>query len=153
MCFRTQQWSSFGLFPDDVIALLFNLTTARVSLQCWQWLVVGQSLFSFIWLVITNRNLRWKASLTFRLCDHGWTMATITCRVQYLEDSDPFVCTNFPEPRRPPQYDLNEHLPLNEQIAGVHKLLEAPLKVSEPHLPNKGVLLLTCAECLISVSV
>ncbi|XP_077084988.1 FH1/FH2 domain-containing protein 1 isoform X4 [Siphateles boraxobius] len=58
-------------------------------------------------------------------------MATITCRVQYLEDSDPFVCTNFPEPRRPPQYDLNEHLPLNEQIAGVHKLLEAPLKLEE----------------------
>ncbi|XDV18234.1 hypothetical protein PO909_023972 [Leuciscus waleckii] len=58
-------------------------------------------------------------------------MATITCRVQYLEDSDPFVCTNFPEPRRPPHYDLNEHLPLNEQIAGVHKLLEAPLKLEE----------------------
>ncbi|TRY82051.1 hypothetical protein DNTS_006689 [Danionella cerebrum] len=55
----------------------------------------------------------------------------ITCRVQYLEDSDPFVCSNFPEPRRPPQYDFNEHLPLNEQIAGVHKLLEAPLKLEE----------------------
>ncbi|XP_056317725.1 FH1/FH2 domain-containing protein 1 isoform X6 [Danio aesculapii] len=58
-------------------------------------------------------------------------MATITCRVQYLEDSDPFVCSNFPEPRRPPQYDFNEHLPLSEQIAGVHKLLEAPLKLEE----------------------
>ncbi|XP_052010975.1 FH1/FH2 domain-containing protein 1-like isoform X3 [Xyrauchen texanus] len=58
-------------------------------------------------------------------------MATITCRVQYLEDSDPFVGSNFPEPRRPPQYDLNEHLPLNEQITGVHKLLEAPLKLEE----------------------
>ncbi|XP_048040541.1 FH1/FH2 domain-containing protein 1 isoform X6 [Megalobrama amblycephala] len=58
-------------------------------------------------------------------------MATITCRVQFLEDSDPFVCSNFPEPRRPPPYDLNEHLPLSEQIAGVHKLLEAPLKLEE----------------------
>uniref|UniRef100_A0A671KMZ8 FHOD1 N-terminal GTPase-binding domain-containing protein n=1 Tax=Sinocyclocheilus anshuiensis TaxID=1608454 RepID=A0A671KMZ8_9TELE len=67
-------------------------------------------------------------------------MATITCRVQYLEDSDPFVSSNFPEPRRPLQYDLNEHLLLNEQIAGIHKLLEAPLKVSEAHLPHKGVL-------------
>uniref|UniRef100_A0A8C2EC72 FHOD1 N-terminal GTPase-binding domain-containing protein n=1 Tax=Cyprinus carpio TaxID=7962 RepID=A0A8C2EC72_CYPCA len=57
-------------------------------------------------------------------------MATITCRVQYLEDSDPFVSSNFPVPRRPLQYDLNEHLLLNEQIAGIHKLLEAPLKVS-----------------------
>uniref|UniRef100_A0A671MDB8 FH1/FH2 domain-containing protein 1-like n=1 Tax=Sinocyclocheilus anshuiensis TaxID=1608454 RepID=A0A671MDB8_9TELE len=58
-------------------------------------------------------------------------MATITCRVQYLEDSDLFVCSNFPEPRRPLQYDLNEHLLLNEQIAGIHKLLEAPLKLEE----------------------
>ncbi|XP_067296510.1 FH1/FH2 domain-containing protein 1 isoform X2 [Pseudorasbora parva] len=67
-------------------------------------------------------------------------MATITCRVQYLEDSDPFVCTNFPEPRRPLPYDLNEHLPLNEQIAGVHKLLEAPLKLEECalQLANNG---------------
>ncbi|XP_026123318.1 FH1/FH2 domain-containing protein 1-like isoform X3 [Carassius auratus] len=58
-------------------------------------------------------------------------MATITCRVQYLEDSDPFVCTNFPVPRRPLQYELNEHLLLTEQIAGIHKLLEAPLKLEE----------------------
>ncbi|XP_071256536.1 FH1/FH2 domain-containing protein 1 isoform X3 [Salvelinus alpinus] len=58
-------------------------------------------------------------------------MAIITCRVQYLEDSDPFVCTNFPEPRRPPPYDLDENTALIEQIAGVHKLLEAPLKLEE----------------------
>ncbi|XP_031425076.1 FH1/FH2 domain-containing protein 1 isoform X2 [Clupea harengus] len=58
-------------------------------------------------------------------------MATITCRVQYLEDTDPFVCTNFPEPRRPPPYNFYENSPLSEQIAGVHKLLEAPLKLEE----------------------
>ncbi|KAL7833837.1 hypothetical protein AOLI_G00287970 [Acnodon oligacanthus] len=58
-------------------------------------------------------------------------MATLTCRVQYLEDTDPFVCTNFPEPRRPLQHEFNENLPLNEQIAGVHKLLQAPLKLEE----------------------
>lgn len=56
-------------------------------------------------------------------------MASITCRVQYLEDSDPFICTNFPEPRRPPTVKLEENLPLSEQIPGIHKLLEAPLKV------------------------
>ena len=61
-------------------------------------------------------------------------MATLTCRVQYLEDTDPFVCTNFPEPRRPLQYEFNENLPLNEQIAGVHKLLQAPLKVNQDTL-------------------
>lgn len=56
-------------------------------------------------------------------------MASIICRVQFLEDSDPFICTNFPEPRRPPTVSLEENLPLSEQIAGIHKLLEAPLKV------------------------
>lgn len=58
-------------------------------------------------------------------------MAAVTCRVQYLEDSDPFICTNFPEPRRPPTVEVEENLPLSEQIAGIHKLLEAPLKVGE----------------------
>ncbi|XP_047187507.1 FH1/FH2 domain-containing protein 1 isoform X3 [Scophthalmus maximus] len=58
-------------------------------------------------------------------------MASITCRVQFLEDSDPFICTNFPEPRRPPTVNLEENLPLSEQIAGIHKLLEAPLKLEE----------------------
>lgn len=56
-------------------------------------------------------------------------MASIVCRVQYLEDSDPFICTNFPEPRRPPTVTLEENAALSEQIAGIHKLLEAPLKV------------------------
>uniref|UniRef100_A0A3B5BAA9 FHOD1 N-terminal GTPase-binding domain-containing protein n=1 Tax=Stegastes partitus TaxID=144197 RepID=A0A3B5BAA9_9TELE len=56
-------------------------------------------------------------------------MASIVCRVQFLEDSDPFVCTNFPEPRRPPPVALEENLPLSEQVAGIHKLLAAPLKV------------------------
>lgn len=56
-------------------------------------------------------------------------MASVTCRVQYLDDSDPFICTNFAEPRRPPTVLLEENSPLSEQIAGIHKLLEAPLKV------------------------
>ncbi|KAG7473509.1 hypothetical protein MATL_G00096630, partial [Megalops atlanticus] len=59
------------------------------------------------------------------------TMAVVTCRVQYLEDTDPFVCTNFPEPRRPPPHNFYENLVLSEQIAGVHKLLDAPLKLEE----------------------
>ncbi|KAM8894250.1 FH1/FH2 domain-containing protein 1 isoform 2-T2 [Spinachia spinachia] len=58
-------------------------------------------------------------------------MAVVVCRVQYLEDSDPFVCTNFPEPRRPPTVNVEENLPLGEQIAGIHKLLEAPLKLED----------------------
>lgn len=58
-------------------------------------------------------------------------MASVTCRVQYLDDSDPFICTNFAEPRRPPTVLLEENSPLSEQIAGIHKLLEAPLKVGQ----------------------
>lgn len=58
-------------------------------------------------------------------------MTTIVCRVQYLDDSDPFICTNFPEPRRPPTIPLEENVPLSEQVAGIHKLLEAPLKVGQ----------------------
>ncbi|KAM4593914.1 FH1/FH2 domain-containing protein 3-like [Odontesthes bonariensis] len=58
-------------------------------------------------------------------------MASVTCRVQFLEDSDPFICTNFPEPRRPPTVNLEENLPLSEQIAGIHNLLEPPLKVED----------------------
>lgn len=58
-------------------------------------------------------------------------MTSIVCRVQYLDDSDPFICTNFPEPRRPPTVTLEEDVPLSEQVAGIHKLLEAPLKVGQ----------------------
>lgn len=58
-------------------------------------------------------------------------MTSIVCRVQYLDDSDPFICTNFPEPRRPPAVSLEEDVPLSEQVAGLHKLLEAPLKVGQ----------------------
>lgn len=60
-------------------------------------------------------------------------MASVTCRVQYLEDWDPFICTNFPEPRRPPTVEVEEDQPLSEQIPGIHKLLGAPHKVSHTH--------------------
>uniref|UniRef100_A0A1A8IYA4 Formin homology 2 domain containing 1 n=1 Tax=Nothobranchius kuhntae TaxID=321403 RepID=A0A1A8IYA4_NOTKU len=58
-------------------------------------------------------------------------MASVTCRVQFLEDSDPFLCTNFPEPRRPPTVNVEENLPLSVQLAAIHKLLEAPLKLED----------------------
>ncbi|XP_069460558.1 FH1/FH2 domain-containing protein 1-like isoform X2 [Ambystoma mexicanum] len=53
------------------------------------------------------------------------------CRLQYLDDLDPFVCTNFPEPRRPLVHSLLLSEPLNEQIPVLHRLLEAPLKVED----------------------
>ncbi|XP_061674996.1 FH1/FH2 domain-containing protein 3 isoform X2 [Syngnathoides biaculeatus] len=55
-------------------------------------------------------------------------MAAFVCRVQFLDDTDPFNSTNFPEPSRPPVYTFREDIPLINQIAGVHKLLGAPHK-------------------------
>ncbi|KAM9852444.1 FH1/FH2 domain-containing protein 3 [Aulostomus maculatus] len=55
-------------------------------------------------------------------------MATFVCRVQFLDDTDPFNSTNFPEPTRPPLYTFREDIPLINQIAGVHRLLKAPQK-------------------------
>ncbi|KAM6909848.1 FH1/FH2 domain-containing protein 3 [Xenentodon cancila] len=55
-------------------------------------------------------------------------MATFICRVQFLDDTDPFNSTNFPEPTRPPLFTFREDIPLINQIAGVHRLLKAPQK-------------------------
>uniref|UniRef100_A0A7N8X4K3 Formin homology 2 domain containing 3b n=1 Tax=Mastacembelus armatus TaxID=205130 RepID=A0A7N8X4K3_9TELE len=59
---------------------------------------------------------------------HGYIMATFICRVQFLDDTDPFNSTNFPEPTRPPLYTFREDIPLINQIVGVHRLLKAPQK-------------------------
>ncbi|XP_024122842.1 FH1/FH2 domain-containing protein 3 isoform X2 [Oryzias melastigma] len=58
-------------------------------------------------------------------------MATFICRVQFLDDTDPFNSTNFPEPTRPPLYTFREDIPLINQIAGVHRLLKAPQKLDD----------------------
>ncbi|KAK9496797.1 hypothetical protein O3M35_012990 [Rhynocoris fuscipes] len=55
----------------------------------------------------------------------------LTCRVQYLNDIDPFEYTsNFPEPPRPPVHTFSCTLPLINQVAAVHRLLKAPHRVS-----------------------
>lgn len=68
---------------------------------------------------------------------HGCTMATFVCRVQFLDDTDPFNSTNFPEPTRPPLYTFREDIPLINQLAGVHRLLKAPHKVGLPNVNNR----------------
>ena len=57
-------------------------------------------------------------------------MATVQYRIQYLDDTDPFNSTNFPEPTRPPAYTFLTNVPLINQIAGVKRLLKAPHRVS-----------------------
>lgn len=61
---------------------------------------------------------------------YGEPVSLVTVRVQYLEDTDPFACANFPEPRRAPTCSLDGVLPLGTQIPALHRLLGAPLKVS-----------------------
>ncbi|XP_054550065.1 FH1/FH2 domain-containing protein 3 isoform X6 [Talpa occidentalis] len=58
-------------------------------------------------------------------------MATLACRVQFLDDTDPFNSTNFPEPSRPPLFAFREDLALGTQLAGVHRLLRAPHKLDD----------------------
>ncbi|NWR84557.1 FHOD1 protein, partial [Furnarius figulus] len=57
--------------------------------------------------------------------------AAVPCRVQYLEDADPFGCGSFPEPRRAPVYAVVEALPLGAQLPAVHRLLGAPLPLED----------------------
>ncbi|KAK7124174.1 hypothetical protein R3I94_018509 [Phoxinus phoxinus] len=58
-------------------------------------------------------------------------MSSFVSRVQFLDDTDPFNSTNFPEPTRPPLYTFREDIPLINQIAGVHRLLKAPHKLDD----------------------
>ncbi|XDB59745.1 hypothetical protein ABFV05_013361 [Capra hircus] len=61
----------------------------------------------------------------------GEPVSLVTVRVQYLEDTDPFACANFPEPRRAPTCTLDRALPLGAQIPALHRLLGAPLKLED----------------------
>lgn len=57
-------------------------------------------------------------------------MSTLTCKVQFLNDVDPFsTFTKFPEPSRPPLFTFNVNIPLQNQVAAVHRLLGAPHRV------------------------
>uniref|UniRef100_A0A2K6PSH6 Formin homology 2 domain containing 1 n=1 Tax=Rhinopithecus roxellana TaxID=61622 RepID=A0A2K6PSH6_RHIRO len=63
--------------------------------------------------------------------EDGEPVSVVTVRVQYLEDTDPFACANFPEPRRAPTCSLDGALPLGAQIPALHRLLGAPLKLED----------------------
>uniref|UniRef100_A0A8C4Q0R5 FHOD1 N-terminal GTPase-binding domain-containing protein n=1 Tax=Eptatretus burgeri TaxID=7764 RepID=A0A8C4Q0R5_EPTBU len=58
-------------------------------------------------------------------------MCTHSCRVQFLDDTDPFSSTSFPEPSRPLPFAFSEDLPLIEQLAAVHRSLHAPHKLDD----------------------
>ncbi|KAH9507676.1 hypothetical protein Btru_053429 [Bulinus truncatus] len=50
---------------------------------------------------------------------------------KFLDDRDPFSNTNFPEPTRPPTYPFLDNVPLINQIAGIHRLLQAPHRLED----------------------
>ncbi|XP_069724310.1 FH1/FH2 domain-containing protein 1 isoform X1 [Phaenicophaeus curvirostris] len=56
---------------------------------------------------------------------------TVSCRLQYLEDADPFGCGSFPEPRRAPVYAVEEALALGAQLPALHRVLGAPLPLED----------------------
>ncbi|XP_048371884.1 FH1/FH2 domain-containing protein 1 isoform X2 [Sphaerodactylus townsendi] len=56
---------------------------------------------------------------------------SVLCRLQFLEDSDPFSCAAFPEPRRAPVQPVLEALPLAAQLPAMHRLLAAPLPLED----------------------
>ena len=59
-------------------------------------------------------------------------MEWFTCRVQFVNDTDPLAYTNssFPEPARPPFHCFNANLPLVNQLPAVLRLLGAPHQVA-----------------------
>ncbi|XP_061382001.1 FH1/FH2 domain-containing protein 3 isoform X3 [Danaus plexippus] len=59
---------------------------------------------------------------------------SFVCRVQYLNDLDPFMDYNVREPPRPLYHTFNTTIPLSYQIAAVHRLLQAPHRLDDATL-------------------
>lgn len=54
----------------------------------------------------------------------------LTCRVQFLNDMDPFSCwSDAPSPGKFLQHSFNMTLPLSYQLPAVHRVLRAPHRV------------------------
>ena len=64
----------------------------------------------------------------------------LTCKVQFMDDTDPFATTILAEPSRPPTYTFHLNIPLCQQLAGLHRLLCAPHAVCKTNS-----LLLSCS--------
>ncbi|CAF1974790.1 unnamed protein product [Rotaria magnacalcarata] len=60
--------------------------------------------------------------------------STLQCRIQFLDDIDPFSSVNLPEPARPPSFTFLTSTILSNQIHSVHKILDAPHNISDSTL-------------------
>ena len=71
----------------------------------------------------------------------------MTCRIQFLNDVDPFGYSSGLEPPRPPSYVFNTRLPLGSQLPSVHRQLMAPQKVRETEVMRGNGLILVKESC------
>ncbi|XP_075925722.1 FH1/FH2 domain-containing protein 3-like [Petromyzon marinus] len=55
----------------------------------------------------------------------------LLCRVQFIDDTDPFNSTNFPEPSRPPDVHFALHVAVGEQLIAIHRLLRPPHELDD----------------------
>lgn len=63
--------------------------------------------------------------------ENGSTLSsTLHCRIQYLDDIDPFSSVNLPEPARPPSFTFLTSAILSNQLPSIHKILNAPHNVN-----------------------
>ena len=65
-------------------------------------------------------------------------MSTFSARVQFLDDTDPFSSTNYPEPSRPPTFTFLTNVHLVNQLSGIHRLLHPPHKVRKLGAQTNG---------------
>ena len=54
----------------------------------------------------------------------------LECRVQYINDKDPFKSVNSPEPTTPPYFKFNKLTSLCDQLPNVFSLLTPPFQVA-----------------------
>ncbi|GBP89391.1 hypothetical protein EVAR_100162_1 [Eumeta japonica] len=65
----------------------------------------------------------------FELKPRNMESGSFVCRVQYLNDLDPFMEYSVREPYKIVYHTFDITLPLSYQIAAVHRLLQAPHRV------------------------
>ncbi|EDO36709.1 predicted protein [Nematostella vectensis] len=82
----------------------------------------------------SQRSARARRPSTGKSVDLATAKMALTCKVQYLDDTDPFASTNFPEPTRPPTYTFHLNIPLCQQVDGLHRLLCAPHAIDDVSL-------------------
>jgi len=69
------------------------------------------------------------------------------CRVQYLNDTDPFNCSLLPEPTRPIIYNFLTNVPLVNQLVSLKRVLGAPHYVMFLSVVNCSY----CSLCLYNM--